>query len=48
MLCMVVLGVASSTAWLIYTDSPGWAPALMNALAGLILVVVLLTAPSRT
>ena len=45
---MVVLGVASPTAWLIYADLPGWAHALMNALAGLILVVVMLTAPSST
>ena len=45
---MVVLGVASPTAWLIYADLPAWAHALMNALAGLILVVVMLTAPSST
>ncbi len=46
MLFMVVLGAAGLSAWLIYADLPGWANALMNALAGLILVVVLLAAPS--
>jgi hypothetical protein len=33
--------------WLIYADLPGWENALVNALAGLILVMVLLAMLSR-
>jgi hypothetical protein len=43
----VALGAVGLSAWLIHADLPGWANALGNALAGLVVVMMLLATPSR-
>jgi len=43
----VALGAVGLSAWLIHADLPGWANALVNALAGLVVVMMLLATPSR-